>query len=94
MDALAAGQLGPGGKPFGFHQVPHSQSRLHDRVPLHSFTGIEVDYDLVRMLDVLDFRIPGMQFDGAYFDEPEESFQVIHPQRVPRPPSRFSMRSW
>ena len=80
MNALAAGQLGPGGKALSFHQVAHSQSGHHHRLPWHSVAGIEVDYDLVGTFKVIDVCVPGMQLDCTYFDQPQKSFEVIHPQ--------------
>jgi hypothetical protein len=66
MNALASRQLGSADKAFGVHQVAHTRSGFYHRIPCHSLTSVEVDYDLVGSLDVLDLRILGMQLDGPF----------------------------
>ena len=65
MNALASRQLGSADKAFGVHQVAHTQSGFYHRIPCHSLTSVEVDYDLVGC-SILDLRIPGMQLGGPF----------------------------
>jgi hypothetical protein len=61
---FAAGDLRPWLQADVSHQFPHPQRRLGDESQIDAFTRIEVKHDLIDCLDIIDRRIPRMEFDS------------------------------
>src|SRR3546814_18036129 len=51
-----------------------------DRVPVDSGTRVEVEYQPVGMLDVLDPRAPRMEFERVHLHQVEHPGDVVHVQ--------------
>jgi hypothetical protein len=52
---------------------------LNHRLPFHAFAGIEIDYELVGMLKILDSCVPEMEFDRANRDDAEQAVETVQP---------------
>jgi hypothetical protein len=89
VQALASGQFRPRLQPFILQHPAQGQCRLDHEFPGHAFARIEIEHEQVRMLDVVDARVPRVQLDRADLDKAEQTVEVIDPK--PRAFAAFAL---
>jgi len=62
--------FGHGAKALGLEKLAQLEGCFDYEAPLDAAAGIEIENHLIRGLDVVDRRPPGMQFDRVHVDEP------------------------
>ena len=83
-----AGGLRVRSEPEPVHDLLHDERDLAHELPRVAFARVEVDQQVVRPLDVLDARVPGVQLDAAEVDHPGERSGVVDDREDRRVPGR------
>ena len=71
MQALAAGNLGPGLEALLFEQAAQVESRVDYEWPFDAGTGVEVEHEPIGVLNVVYCGVPRMQFEDAHLESAE-----------------------
>ena len=77
MHAARTARLGPAAKAHLFEKRFHFESNATHVVPAHARTGIEIDAQFVRVLEIDGAHRVRMQFDAAQVHNPREPRCVI-----------------
>ena len=73
MDALASGGLHEGGQAQAFQPLPNAPGRLDHRIPRHRGVRIEVEDQPVRLLELVDRRVPGVDLEDPDLGQADEA---------------------
>ena len=77
VQALAAGGLDEAGEAGVLEAGADRARGVEHRAPGHALAGIEVHHDLVRVLEVVERRLPGVDLERAALDEADQSGQTV-----------------
>ena len=83
MHALPAGELQPTLVVLSFEQLAKTHRRLPHKGPRYPFTGIKIENEHIRMLNIVYGGVPGMQLNGPDLDQAKQPFKIIDPQTAP-----------
>ena len=77
MQSLAAGAFQDGFQPFMLEALAQILRRQLDRLERHVRRRVEIEDHPVRVIDRIDRRTPGMEFDRAHLDHFQQAFLIL-----------------
>jgi hypothetical protein len=79
VNAFPSGKLWPTGKALALKDGAHTHRGINNTLPFHAFTRIKINHKRVGALDVVDRRIPGVQFNDADRNQTKQAVETVNP---------------
>lgn len=93
MHAARATRLGPTAQPHLFQQRLHFERDESNTLPFHTWTRIEIDTQLIRMIEIFRTHWMRMKLDATEIDDPDKSRRIVYNNFISRASRRKRQRN-